>query len=485
VRTDSVESRPLGIESASVLSVSSRGELAVLLRKGRFQVTGPGTLARVPLGGGAPRELQENVYAAAWAPDAENLAVLSMIPAGKKRLEYPIGRPVEESFFLNNAARISSKGELAFVEIDTNTRSTIWVADRQGRKRALVQGLKRVDGFAWSPAGELFFIGGSGAGDAAVRAVSPSGKVRIVWPGATGLYLHDVAPDGRLLVERYVGRGGVIWKSADSAAERELGWLDGTSLRSLSADGSRILFAEEGEGAGSAPGVYLRRTDGSPAVRLGDGEPMALSPDGKWALALMAGANPELVLLPTGTGSPRKIPVEGIKPLGAFFIGDGSRIVIFHAAPGEPARLSTVGLAGGRPTPVALPGVNADIGAAFSPDGTAIAYGDTERRIRTAPIAGGAPTTVPGAILADCDFLTDWGSDGKHLVVQNDCDVPERLYRVSLATGEKTLWKELQPNDGVGVIMVNRAYLTADGSGYAYRYFRDLSSDLYVVEGLK
>ena len=486
VRTDSVESRPLGIEGASVLSVSSKGELAVLLRKGRFQVTGPGTLARVPLGGGAPRELQDNVLAAAWAPDGENLAVLSIAPAGKRRLEYPIGRLVEESFFLQTSGlRVSQRGELAYAEFDTNVRLTIQVADRQGRKRALVQGLKRLDGIAWSPGGELFFIGGREDGDTAVRAVSPSGKERIVWPGATGLYLHDVAADGRLLLERYVGRSGVIWKSADSAPEKDLSWLDGTNLTALSADGSRILFAETGEGGRSAAGVYLRRTDGSPAVRLGDGEPGSLSPDGKWALALAPGATPELVLLPTGAGSPRKIVVEGIKPLAGLFIGDGSKIVVFHAAPGEPARLSLVGVAGGRPTAIALPGLNADGGIAFSSDGALVAYGDVERRIRTVPISGGVPTTVPQATLADCDFVTDWSGDGRHLIVQNDCDVPVRVYQVALASGEKTPWKELQPSDGVGVIEVYRAFFTSDRSGYAYRYFRDLSSDLYLVEGLK
>jgi len=487
VRTDSVESRPLGLESASVLSVSSKGELAVLLRKGRFQTIGLGTLARVPIGGGAARELQDNVFAAAeWAPDAENLAVISLTPAGKKRLEYPAGRLVEESFTLNYAdLRISPGGELAYADADKNGQFTIWVADTKGRKRALVSELKRLDGLAWSRTGELLFIGARDTGDAAVRAASPGGRERIVWPGANGFHLHDVAPDGRLLLERYVGRRGVIWKSADAAPERDLGWLDGTTLRSLAADGSRILFAESREGGGTSGGVYLRRTDGSPAVRLGDGEATSLSPDGKWALAIRLGPKPEIVLLPTGTGSPRQIPLEGIQPLYAVFIGDGGRIAIFHTTPGEPARLSLVGLEGGRRTDVALSGANVDIAYAISPDATMVAYGDTERRIRILPISGGSPATVPGPPLGDCDFLTDWSRDDKQLVVQNDCDVPERVYHVSVASGERALWKELQPSDAVGVIEVSRACFTSDGTGYAYPYFRTISSDLYLVEGLK
>jgi len=487
VRTDSVESRALGLDHANVLDVSPKGELAVLLRKGSFQTMGRGTLARVPLGGGAPRELQDNVFSAAWAPDAENLAVMFLAPSGKSRLEYPVGRPVEESFFLQaSTLRLSPGGDLAFVEGDTNNLRTIWVSDRQGRKRALVQGLKELQGIAWSPrTGELFFLGGRQTGEATVRAVSPSGRERVVWPGANGYALHDVAPDGRLLTERYVGRAGIIWKSTDGAAERDLGWLDGTSLRALSRDGSRILFSEVGEGAGPTGGVYLRRTDGSAAVRLGDGAPMSLSPDGKWALALTMSANPEIVLLPTGTGSPRKVAVEGLKPIYAVFIGDGSRIAIFHSAPGEPARLSVVGIGGGRPTAISTPGISADNGVAFSPDGARVAYGDTERRIKTVPISGGPQTTVPGATLGECDFVADWSGDGRSLVVENDCDLPERVSLVSVQSGERTPWKELQPNDGAGVVTVSRALLTSDGTGYAYPYFRTVSSDLYTIDGLK
>jgi hypothetical protein len=134
---------------------------------------------------------------------------------------------------------------------------------------------------------------------------------------------------------------------------------------------------------------------------------------------------------------------------------------------------------------VSLPGVNGDIAYAFSPDGTQIAYGDTDRRIRIAAIAGGTPATLPGDPVAECDFLTDWLNDGKHLVVQNDCDVPERVYRVSLASGERSLWRDVQPSDGVGVIQVNRARFTSDGRGYAFPYLRTLASDLFLAEGLK
>src|SRR5262249_35109080 len=139
-------------------------------------------------------------------------------------------------------------------------------------------------------------------------------------------------------------------------------------------------------------------TDGSPAVRLGDGDPSAFSPDGKWVLALTMSATPEIMLLPTGAGSPRKVAVDGIKPLGAGFLGDGRNIAVFHSAPEEQRpMLSIVGIDGGRPRPVPVNGLNVDGGVAFSPDGTRVAYVGAERRIVIAPLGAGTLTNVPGA----------------------------------------------------------------------------------------
>ena len=50
-----------------------------------------GTLASVPLGGGAPREMMENVEFADWSPDGSNLAIVHEV-GGRKRLEFPPGK---------------------------------------------------------------------------------------------------------------------------------------------------------------------------------------------------------------------------------------------------------------------------------------------------------------------------------------------------------------------------------------------------------
>ena len=91
-RPDSPESRPFGLSKAEVLSISSEGEMAVLLNSRNVDpYINTGTLGRVPLGGGAPREVLENVQWADWSPDGTNFAVVREF-GGLSRLEYPIGK---------------------------------------------------------------------------------------------------------------------------------------------------------------------------------------------------------------------------------------------------------------------------------------------------------------------------------------------------------------------------------------------------------
>ena len=107
---------------------------------------------------------------------------------------------------------------------------------------------------------------------------------------------------------------------------RDLSWLDYSLVRDMSADGRTVLFTEGGRGGGANYGVYLRRTDGSPAVRLGDGDAAALSPDGKWAITSPVGTPRQRVLQPTGPGRARPLTEDAINHLRARWFPDGSRI---------------------------------------------------------------------------------------------------------------------------------------------------------------
>ncbi|HTO74948.1 MAG TPA: protein kinase [Thermoanaerobaculia bacterium] len=487
VRTDSVESRPLGIEHADVMSVSSQGEVAIKLRKGSFQHADvSGTLARVPLGGGAAREIAEDVLAAAWTPGGDDLAVIRLTPDGKSRIEWPIGHSVYESFFVGAALVFSPSGDrLAFVEGSAGPDKAIWTVDRQGRRQLVSQGDRNLsDRLAWSRrTGEILFIASRASEGPALRSVSLSGRERALWYAPPGFTLHDVAADGRVLLERYVVRRGVAWMAPGATQEKDLGWLDGTNLTKLSPDEKWILFDEIGDAHSPRNGVFIRPTDGGPAIRLGDGTPTDFSPDGKWVLAITAATPPGLVLLPTGPGSPKEVPTPGLNPLLAFMLPDGKTLTVLSSSPGQPFDAYTLDIDGGTPKRLDLPGINWDAHGAVGPDGKLAAWSRTDRHI-VIEREGGPVREIPGALLPPDEYITVFSADGRFLETQTSSDVPARIFRIDVQTGAKTLWKEIEPADRSGVIGIDEVRFNRDETGYAYTYGRMESSDLYVVEGL-
>src|SRR5579863_3022293 len=90
----------LGITTSMLLAISRQAELAILGTASDAQppmtdVETSGTLARVPLNGGAPRELLADAEAADWSPSGE-LAVVRR--AGERsRLEFPVGKVLYET----------------------------------------------------------------------------------------------------------------------------------------------------------------------------------------------------------------------------------------------------------------------------------------------------------------------------------------------------------------------------------------------------
>ena len=117
VRAEFPEAKPLGLRGVHLLSVSSRGELALLTRA-RYIAHNVylGTLAQMPLEGGAPRDVLENVREADWSPDGASLALVREV-AGKDRLEFPVGKVLCETGGYFSDLRFSPKGDrIAFFE---------------------------------------------------------------------------------------------------------------------------------------------------------------------------------------------------------------------------------------------------------------------------------------------------------------------------------------------------------------------------------
>jgi len=262
--------------------------------------------------------------------------------------------------------------------------------------------------------------------------------------------------------------------------ERDLSWLDWSTPGDLSTDGRTALFSEGGEGGGPKYAVYLRKTDGSPAIRLSDGIGTALSPDGKWALARPNSTPAPLVLLPTGVGEAKPITHDSINHLWGRWLPDGKHIVFLGNEAGHGFRLYLESPDEGKPRPISPEGVNPPV--VMSPKGDLIASVGPDHKIYLYPVAGGEPITVSGT--EPDETPTSWSADGRSLYLFRFGVIPARVFELDLATGKRKLWKELVPADSAGIDTIRGIAITPDASAYVYGYIRTLS-DLYQVEGLK
>ncbi len=488
IRPGSPESRPLELPAATVFAISKSGELAVSL--GHHFVGGfisLGTLARVPLGGGAPRELLEDIQAADWGPDESNLVIVRA-GQGQTRLEYPAGKILYETAGWISNPRMSPRGDrIAFLDhpVQGDDGGAVAVVDLTGKKSELSSGWLSEGGLAWSPGGSEVWFTATKVGNArALYAVSLSGRERLILRVPGTLTLHDVLADGRALVARETWRLGISALPPGANRERDLSWLDWSLVRDMSADGKTLLFDESGEGGGSTYAVYLRKTDGSPAVRLGDGTAMALSPDGKWALAIVHSQPPQLVTLPTGPGEARTVkrgPLERYH--WASWFPDGKRILIAANEPGHAVRCYVQNLEGGEAKAITPEGVGVYLSPhALSPDGQWIATTDVEQKVLLFPVAGGQARPIPG--LEAGERPSGWSADGHSLFVFRRDELPARVFRVDITTGKRVLWRELMPPDPAGLQAIISIQITPDEKSYAYTYARDLS-ELYMVAGLR
>jgi eukaryotic-like serine/threonine-protein kinase len=484
---ESPESRQLGLPDAEILSISSSGEMAISL--GHHQVRPwifMGTLARVPLAGAAPREILEDVQWADWAPDGKNLLIVRDV-GGRTSLEYPVGKVLYQTLGWIGHPRISPKGDvIAFLDhpLQQDDGGSVAVVDLAGNKKALSNGWSSERGLAWSSSGdEIWFTATKAGSNRALYAVSLSGKERLITRGAGGLILNDISRDGRVLMTHDYERQGINCLPPGETKERDLAWLDNSVGVDLSDDGNKLLIAETGEGAGATYVSYLRKTDGSPAVRLGEGLARSLSPDGKWVIASVPRSSPlQIAQLPTGPGEPKQLTNDAINHRRWQWFPDGKQFLFQGNEPDQGIRLYVQDKAMGTPRAITPEGVTITSQHAVSPDGKFVAAIDSNQNVLLYPVAGGDAHPVPGMAAGAAPIR--WAADGRSLYVYKRGELPARVYRLDLSTGDKELWKELMPSDTAGVEFIPTILLTPDGKTYAYSYYR-LLSDLYLVEGLK
>ena len=483
-RPESPESHELEPSGADVLGVSSSGEMALSLRSHPVaQFLYSGTLARVPLVGGAPREVMDNVEWADWAPDGSTLAIVRQ-EQGRHRLEFPPGKLLYEADGWIGHIRISPKADMvAFIDHPElgDDGGAVAVVDLAGKRTTLSTGWDSVQGIAWSPRGdEIWFTATRTGGDRSLYAVNLSASVRLLARVPGELTLLDVDRDGNVLLTRGNDRAGMIGLTPGEAKERDLSWLDWSVPGDLSADGRTVLFGETGEGGGPKYAVYLRKTDGSPAIRLSEGVGTALSPDGKWALARPNSTPAPLILLPTGVGEAKPLTHDSINHLNVRWLPDGKRLVFSGNEAGHGFRLYVETPGEGKPRPISPEGVNPAV--VISPKGDLAASVGPDHKIYLYPIAGGEPVPVSGA--EPDEQPTGWSDDGRFLYLFRFGEIPAKVVELELSTGKRKLWKELVPADAAGIDTIRAITITPDAKAYVYGYIRTLS-DLYVVEGLK
>jgi tRNA A-37 threonylcarbamoyl transferase component Bud32/dipeptidyl aminopeptidase/acylaminoacyl peptidase len=478
------ESRALGYPRTDILAISPSGEMAVSLRRhtlGGF--ISSGMLARMPAGGGAPREIQDGVHEADWSPDGRQLGVVRE-DSGMSRIEYPIGNVLYKTAGWISHMRVSRDGKhVAFIDHPArgNDAGGIAVVDLSGNSKVLSTGWSSARGLAWSPDGRdvVFTAFRVGVGRSLYR-VGLDGGERPILEVPGHMTLEDISRQGAALIAlenerlrtQFVGRG--------EAAPRDLTWLDWTLARSISNDGSRILFDETGVGGGELHSVYIRGTDGSPAVRLGDGIGFEFSPDGRWALGGVGEFSPELTLLPCGAGEGRIIPAERLEVDNAVWFPDGVSICVLGHEVGKGPRLFRMDPVTGKHEPFSEEG-HTSYDLLVSPDGRFAAARGPDRNMSLYPVDGGAPRRVPGVL--PNERLIRWSEDGASVFVFGRGELPAKVTRVDLTTGERTFWKELAPPDPTGVEGLTTVKMTPNGDSYAYSYPQRLN-DLYVVEGL-
>jgi hypothetical protein len=471
VTADSPESRSLGVPRSSVHAVSASNELALSLRTGRPLPPQSGTLARAPLlGGAAPRAIMDKVEYADWGP-GDTLAVTLDTGLGD-RLEYPIGTTLYEAPGPIHQIRVSPDGaRVAFQEV-VKGKLSIAVIGRNKQKSEVVESWDDILGLAWTANGnEIWFGGKSETSGWGIYSATLSGTVRPILRSPGPLRLEDVAPDGRLLVNFFSTQTGMRYSAPGASQEADLSWLDTSVIGDLSADGEWILFSELGEAGGSQGSVYLRKTDGSPAVRLGTGGAVGLSADGRLALT-MARSRVEVRVVPVGVGEPRTVtlPKNFDRYESARWLPDG-RLLVGAIEHGNDPRFYVQTIGSGELRAISPPGLQG--GAVVSPDGQRVLVSINDKPLML-NVNGGDPLPVNG--IEDGEQPVAWSGDGQFVLVSRTRDQSRTVSRVNLKTGARAPWKTIAPADLAGVVRLSGVHISSDEKSYAYSYTRELGS---------
>ena len=486
------ESRPIAISSAALKDLSSTGEMAVLFN---FELSWNdgrnGTLALVPATGGEPRILMAGVDEATFAPDGKTLAIVRA-EMGQHQLEYPAGEVLYKSDGWISYPRFSRRAEkIAFFEHPMGDNSgSLMVLDIKTKQTAsLSDGWKALKGLAWSATGDDLWFGGSKVGKKQnLNVITFSGQERLnIYQMPSYAKLEDISPQGRLLITHGNTHTTMVVSADNSTSEALASRFAWSTSADIASDGKALLFYEWGWESGEPVEVkstYLRRFDGSEPVRLGEGRALALSADRKWALAVQETSPPKLVLLPAQGGKPTELPNTGFKEYhyGSWF-PDGRRILFTALETRKDAFLRSYvqDIETGAVHPLTEEGT---VALRVSPDGKKVVLLDPYGSYYIHSISEAvSATTVKG--LETGDEPIQWSTDGRALYVKAAGDFATKLYRVEIASGRRTMWREIVPSNKVGLAGLEAKpggiTITPDGTLCVYTYWTT-SHELFLMD---
>ena len=485
-RVDSLGERALGI-SGFTLEVSTSGDLLLLTNFHTIaSYMGVGTLARVPIAGGAPRELLTDVGDASWSPDGSQIAVTRFDATRRKwRIEYPVGQSLYESDNWLSDLSVSPRGDrIAFFvhpPVGGDNRGAVAVLDLSGALSTASPEYASLAGLVWDLSGdEVFYTGSITGSRRALFSASTEGKVRAVANVPASLTIHDLSATGQILIGTESTKSGMRGRGSPDAEERELTWLDWPILRDISADGSLILFDEEGDGGGPAYKVFVRKTDGTPAVQIGEGYGIRLSSSARWAITRPVASDARFVIQPIGPGDPRTLEFSG--PSRFAWFPDDRRLLVSTLQPSGASRVFVHDLETGQTEPLTPEGFT---GLRVSPDGESAFVTSSRGELLSWPVAGGEPQPLPW--FQSSDIIVGLTRDGRTAFLATtrlEDQLPRNVYQVELSSGERRLWRAFGSADPSGGRNIAVPLVSADGHAYAYRY-RERFSDLFVVDGLR
>ena len=225
----------------------------------------------------------------------------------------------------------------------------------------------------------------------------------------------------------------------------------------------------------------MRKSDGSPAVRIGGGGfGTALTSDGKRALILLPGDKQGRVqIVPVGPGQARVLRWDGIEPRWAAWFPDGQRILLDAVQSGQGSGLYITDVNGSTPKLVSS---GSTPFAAVAPDGHSF-FALLNGAWVVRPVPEGPAKPIPG--IQAPEYPIAWTTDTKHVFTQLPSATGLTIYKIDVDSGRRELWQVVKPKEQVGLSPItNPTGITSDGRWITFTY-GTLLGQLYRSDNLK